>query len=250
MDSLHTTPRLYVPDTSLTQGARVEVAVDQAHYLVHVLRAHEGDVVRVFNEDSGEWRGDVALGGKKRGAAVVMTAQLRTPQAEGDLTLYCAPIKKAHFDFMVMTATELGVTGIQPVLTARTQVREINIARLQAIAVEAAEQSERLSVPRIFPTLTMAALTDAWPDGKIPIVCAEFGAARPVGEALRELAGALPSSIGILTGPEGGFTPEEMTRIQNLPQAVSVRLGPRILRADTAALAALSCWQAVGGDWR
>ena len=247
---LHKTPRLYVRDPALAEGVRLDLPQDQAHYLAHVLRVQTGDSVRVFNEKCGEWRGVVDLGGKKHRVAVDVAEKLRTPKAEAALTLCCAPIKKAHFDFMVMKATELGVTCIAPLLTARTQVREVNVERCQAIAVEAAEQSERLSVPVFLPPMTFEKSLAAWPQGRLPLVCAEFGDALPVHEALSRLTPPLPPSVAVITGPEGGFTPEEMEQLRLLPQALPVRLGPRILRADTAALAALACWQAVCGDWR
>jgi 16S rRNA (uracil1498-N3)-methyltransferase len=151
---------------------------------------------------------------------------------------------------MVMKATELGVARIQPVLTARAQIREVNAGRCLSIAIEAAEQSERMTIPDIQAPLALDSLVKNWPRGRLPIVCAESGEATPIAKALQQPGIKAFSQAAVITGPEGGFAPEELERLRQLPHALPVRLGPRILRADTAALAALTCWQAYGGDWK
>jgi 16S rRNA (uracil1498-N3)-methyltransferase len=240
--------RLYVPD-DLGEGMLLALGPDQSHYLQNVLRLKVGDTVRLFNANNGEWRGVISAL-KKRVVEITIHEQRRQPQTETGLWLCCAPIKRAHFDFMVMKATELGVTRLQPILTSRTQVREVNIERCSAIAIEAAEQSERLSIPEILAPVTLEKLIKAWPPDCLPILCAEFGEALPVSEAFLQYKNKKAKQAAILTGPEGGFSPIEMQQLQLLPHVLPIRLGPRILRADTAALAALSCWQALCGDWR
>ncbi|MDD3182395.1 MAG: 16S rRNA (uracil(1498)-N(3))-methyltransferase [Alphaproteobacteria bacterium] len=247
----HTWPRLFIQE-KLSTGELLTLPPEQSHYLTHVLRSVEGDSVRIFNGVDGEWRAMITQCpvGKKKGLILKLIEQRRQHESIPDLWLCCAPIKRAHFDFMMMKATELGANVIQPILTSRTQIRESNSERLRAIAIEAAEQSERLSIPEIKPALALPDLVEQWPAHRLAILCAEFGDAQPVAQALSgALARARPSAA-ILTGPEGGFTQDEMMQIKALPEVLSIRLGPRILRADTAAIAAMSCWQALCGDWQ
>jgi 16S rRNA (uracil1498-N3)-methyltransferase len=247
----HTWPRLFL-DKKLSTGELYPLSVEHSHYLTTVLRASEGDSLRIFNGYDGEWRGMIAstAKGKKKGVELKIIDQLREQSHEPDLWLCCAPIKRAHFDFMIMKATELGAHVIQPILTSRTQIRESNAERLRSIAIEAAEQSERLSIPEIKQALPLDRLITQWPKQRVVLLCAEFGDAQPVAQALSgALARARPSAA-IFTGPEGGFTKEEMESIRSLPEVLPIRLGPRILRADTAAIAAMSCWQALCGDWQ
>lgn len=248
----HTVPRLFV-EAPLTGAPHVVLSQDQTHYIVHVLRLEDGDAVRLFNGRDGEWRAEVTDPDnmkKKQGLALNMREQLREQTADKPLILFCAPIKKTHFDFLLAKATELGVTHIQPILTARTQVRDVNPERCRAVAIEAAEQSERLSVPSIASPITLEKLTSFWPNDTLPIVCAEWGEALSAHEAFLNLNLKTGLQPAIITGPEGGFAPDELPALKSLPQALVIRLGPRILRADTAALAALTCWQAFCGDWR
>jgi len=241
---LRHTPRLY-HEAALRQGLSVEPGTEQAHYLQHVLRVKIGDVMRLFNGRDGEWKATVAKLAKKS-VTLTVHEQTRAPQAEPDLWLCAAPIKKAHFDYMIEKATELGVATIHPILTARTQIREVNVDRCRAIAIEAAEQSERLTIPDILKPVTLSDLVTNWPSTRQIIVCAEWGEATPIAHAFTNL---LSSQAAILTGPEGGFAADELEKLRMMSQAIFVRLGPRILRADTAALAALTCWQAQCGDW-
>src|SRR5262249_2643831 len=152
--------------------------------------------------------------------------------------------------YMVEKATELGVTVLHPTLTTRTQIRDVNAERLRAIAIESAEQSERLSIPEIRKPLDLKKLAQEWPQDRTPIICAEWGDAAPIENALAKLDMKMRMKAAIFTGPEGGFAADELEALRALPGAVFVRLGPRILRADTAAIAALSCWQAICGDWK
>ena len=250
MTDAHKWPRLFVAE-DLRANTTIALAPEPSHYLSHVLRLRQNDPVRLFNARDGEWLSRVAAEpAKKRGLTLALQKQLRPQLTEPDLWLCCAPIKRAHFDFMMMKATELGVAHIQPILTDRTQVREVNADRSRAIAIEAAEQSERLSIPIIHPPIALDHMAIHGPAGRLPIVCAEFGEAMPIGLAMRPFGATPPAAAAVITGPEGGFTPSEMQQLRQIPNALPLRLGPRILRADTAALAALSCWQALCGDWR
>jgi 16S rRNA (uracil1498-N3)-methyltransferase len=242
----HLMSRIY-NESDLRRGMTITPAPDQSHYLKNVMRLKPGDGVRLFNGRDGEWRGEIATADKKA-VTIKIAEQLKTQIAEPDLWLCCAPIKKAHFDFMIEKAAELGISVLQPILTQRTQVREVNVDRARAIAVEAAEQSERLSVPEIRKPVALDKLIASWPHDRALIVCAEHGVATPVKEAfaLRRLKG---TPAGIITGPEGGFAEDELERLRKIDGAIFARLGPRILRADTAVIAALSCWQALCGDW-
>jgi 16S rRNA (uracil1498-N3)-methyltransferase len=244
---LRHTHRLYVSH-KLAQGVTVPAADDQAHYIQHVLRLQTGGVLRLFNGRDGEYRAEVVRSGKKK-VEFTIVDQLRTQQPEPDVWLCCAPIKKAHFDYMLEKSTELGVSEIQPVLTQRAQIREVNGDRAFVICREAAEQSERLAVPAVGNPVSLVDLIDVFPKDRALIVCAELGKALPIYEALRSVELAKHSKAAILTGPEGGFASEELDALRKVEHAFFVRLGPRILRADTAAIAALTCWQAIKGDW-
>jgi len=237
--------RLYVED-ALGEGLRVETNDDQTHYLIHVMRAKEGDAVRLFNGQDGEWQAVIAEV-KKRTCTLVCKTRT-APQADvPDVWLLFAPIKKTPTDYVVQKATELGVRRLQPVFTRRTIVDRVKVERMRANAIEAAEQSGRLNVPEIAEPADLPSLLSKWPEGRTLIFCDEGGGARPIASALAALPDG-PSAV--LTGPEGGFDPEERALVRALPTVVPVSLGSRILRADTAALAALAIWQAVKGDWR
>lgn len=237
--------RLFV-EAPLAARARIVPDTTQTHYLLHVMRARAGDRVLLFNGREGEWRAKVE-DVSRRECALVCETKSRAQQDGPDLWLAFAPIKKTPGEYLAQKATELGVATIIPVITERTVARRVNSERLRANAIEAAEQSERLTVPEIRDTQLLPALLDGWPAGRGLIFCDEAGDARPIAEIL---AGSAPrAGWGVLTGPEGGFTPSERDRIRAQPYVVAVSLGPRIMRADTAALAALAVWQAVLGDW-
>lgn len=241
-------PRLFV-DAALTAGGETALSANQAHYLRHVLRRGEGDAVHLFNGRDGEWRGRIAALGKSR-AAVSVESRLRVQVDEPDLWLLFAPIKRAPIDLMAEKATELGVSALLPVLTRRTVVARVNGERLRAIAVEAAEQCERLSVPEVRAARPLAQVLDAWPEGRRLLLCDETGQGCPIAQALSGLDGAARKAPwAILVGPEGGFDPAELDAIKKRTIVTPVTLGRRVLRAETAAMAALACWQAVIGDW-
>ncbi|HEX4304144.1 MAG TPA: 16S rRNA (uracil(1498)-N(3))-methyltransferase [Rhizomicrobium sp.] len=235
--------RLYV-EAPLGAGASVAPDDGQTHYLLHVMRAKAGDRVSLFNGRDGEWLARIASI-SKRSCTLECERQI-APQAEvPDLWLCFAPIKKTPADYVVQKATELGVRVLQPVFTRRTIVSRVNLERMRANAIEASEQSERLSVPETREPLTFDKLLATWPAERRLIFCDE-GGAPPLATALRDLQ---PGPTALFTGPEGGFDPSERDRLRAQPFVTPVSLGPRILRADTAALAALAVWQALSGDW-
>ena len=248
MKALSQSPRLYI-SADIAAGAPLTITGDQAHYLQHVMRLKEGANVRLFNGRDGEWHGRIRSF-TKRGAEIALEALIREQKSEPDLWLCCAPIKKAHFEYMIEKACELGAAVIQPVLTAHTQIREINIERCLSIAAEAAEQSERMSIPKIHKPVSLEKLIAGWPQGHAPIICAEKGEALAVRDAFEAPLLKSAKQAAVVTGPEGGFSAEELEMLGKIPHAVFIRLGPRILRADTAAIAAMTCWQALCGDWQ
>ncbi len=241
--------RLFVQD-DLRNGATIGVSAGQAHYLRHVMRRERGDPVLLFNGRDGEWRGRVD--GFGRGwCSVALEACVRPQTAEADLWLLFAPIKRAPLDFMVQKAVELGVSSLRPVFTRHTDVTRVNTDRLHANVAESAEQCGRLTLPEVaLPRKLAEALSD-WPDGRRLLVCAESGAAPPL-DAILQAARAddVPDCAwAFLVGPEGGFAPSELDGFRKLPFLTPVSLGPRILRTETAAIAALACWQSALGDW-
>jgi 16S rRNA (uracil1498-N3)-methyltransferase len=240
------TPRLYVAD-GLASGAEIELDRAQAHYLRSVLRLGTGAAIALFNSTNGEWLCRISEIGK--GASLAVERQLREPEpeTEPDLWLIFALIKRTRLDWLVEKATELGVAALVPVRTARTQVERVNLDRLRAHAVEAAEQSERLSVPEVRAPEPLDRLLAAWPGKRRLIVCDESGAGEPIGEAAARLP---PGPVALLVGPEGGFDETELDAIGKLSFVTRVGLGPRVLRAETATLAAVAIFQAIAGDWR
>jgi 16S rRNA (uracil1498-N3)-methyltransferase len=240
------TPRLYVA-AGLFFGAEIELDRAQAHYLRSVLRLGTGAAVAVFNAADGEWLCRVSEIGKD--ASLVAERQLREaePETETDLWLLFAPIKRARLDWLVEKATELGVAALLPVWTARTQVERVNLDRLRAHAIEAAEQSGRLSVPELREPERLDRLLTIWPDGRRLIVCDESGAGEPISDAAAHLP---PGPVALLVGPEGGFDETELDAMGKLSFVTRVGLGPRVLRAETATLAAVAVFQAIAGDWR
>ena len=238
--------RLFTEE-GLAGGAAMECSRDQAHYLAHVLRLEPGAPVALFNGRDGEWLAHIDRIGKKS-ASLAVERRLR-PQAPGtDLWLVFAPVKRAPLDFLIQKATELGVSALMPAITRRTVVARVKRERMVANAVEAAEQSERLTVPRVDDARPLLEILDGWPAARRLLFCAEAGDATPISEVLQEAAPGEPWAV--LTGPEGGFDQTELDLLNKFPNVNAVGLGPRILRADTAALAALACWQAALGDWR
>lgn len=243
-------PRLFV-DAPLSPGAAVPLAREQAHYLVTVLRKAAGEAFLAFNGHDGEWRCvlDTADRKRARARAEEMT-RAQTPLA--DLHLLFAPLKKARIDYLAQKATEMGAAVLRPVLTRYTVADRVRTDRLRANAVEAAEQCNLLAVPEVREPEKLMDVLAAWPDGRRLLFCDEaLAGAAPPADALR----ALPDEIrtapwAVLIGPEGGFDETERRHLHALPQAHPVALGPRVMRADTAAVAALALWQSVLGDWR
>ncbi len=229
--------RLHV-DQELGPGLAVPLNESQAHYLVHVMRARPGGRVRLFNGRDGEWLAEIASVAK-RGVTLKCLMQIRPQSAEPDVWLCFAPVKKTPSDYLVQKATELGAAALWPVFTARTIVSRINQERLAANVVEAAEQSGRLALPAIREPVTLDRMLAEWPGPRALLFCDEGGDAMTLREAM------LPGPAAILTGPEGGFDPRERAMLRALPFVTPITLGPRILRADTAALAALAIWQSV-----
>ncbi|HKV15644.1 MAG TPA: 16S rRNA (uracil(1498)-N(3))-methyltransferase [Reyranella sp.] len=241
--------RLFI-EADLAAGVEAPLGEAQAHYLRHVMRREDGATLLLFNGRHGEWRASLSLRDKKAAVAHVET-QTRVQAAEPDLWLCFAPIKRARIDFVAEKATELGVGRLQPILTRHTAVERVNVERLRANAIEAAEQTERLTVPEVQAPVELGHLLDGWPDGRRILMCDETGAGPPIVEALSALEPAAKSAPwAIVTGPEGGFAQAELEALRRMKNVTFVGLGPRILRADTAALAALACWQALLGDWR
>jgi 16S rRNA (uracil1498-N3)-methyltransferase len=233
-------PRLYV-EHALADGASLTLEGAQANYLVAVLRLGPGEQVKLFDDCSGEWLGEIVEAGKKR-VTLTLLAKLREREAMPDLWLLFAPIKRGRIDWIAEKATELGVARLVPVLTRRTIVDRVNSERLRAHMVEAAEQCERTALPELAEPVRLTDLLRDWPAERALLFADETG-----GEPLASVAG--PGAAALLIGPEGGFTPEEGEAIRALPSARAVSLGPRILRADTAAAAAVAVWMASAGDW-
>lgn len=237
--------RLFV-EAPLAAGAEIVCDRDKANYLINVLRLGSGDSILVFNGVDGEWRAEVAAAGK-RGCTLVVLARTREQEAGPDIVYVFAPLKRARLDYMVQKAVEMGVSRLSPVSTRHTVAERVNADRMLANAIEAAEQCGILRIPAIDPLRSLEAVLEQWPQDKPLIFCDEGAtAADPVAELSLVAAGP----VGVLVGPEGGFAEVERHRIRALPSAVAISLGPRIMRADTAAVAALALVNAVLGDWR
>ena len=239
------TPRVYV-EAPLTAGADVALGRDQANHLVNVLRLAAGDPVLLFNGRDGEWRASLVAAGKRALAAKVGQRTREQPQPR-DLHFLFAPLKHARLDYLVQKAVELGASRLQPVITQHTQVTRINLERMRANVIEAAQQCGVLTVAEVAEPLGFRQSADA-EAGRLLIFCDEDAAVK---DPLAALAAAAPQQgISVLIGPEGGFAEEERALLLKRAHTVRLSLGPRILRADTAAVAALALVQAVLGDWR
>ena len=238
-------PRLFVA-APLAAGAAVPLDRAQAHYLTTVLRLKPGAGVLVFNGRDGEW--SAALTVQKRTSALRLGAKVREQTVPADLHYLFAPLKSARLDYMVQKAVEMGASRLQPMLTRHGQVARVNLERLRANAVEAAEQCGILSIPEIAAPAEFFRLLDARDAARFIVFCDEDA---EVVDPLAALS-AVPrrSPLAVLVGPEGGFAADERAALLKLPNVVRIALGPRILRADTAAVAALTIVQAVIGDWR
>ncbi len=235
--------RLYV-NAALHDGAQVTLSTEQSHRLLHVLRAGRGDAVGLFNGADGEWRAELDQVGKRE-ATLVVHEQLRPQHPDSDLWLVFAPVKRGPLDLIAEKATELGASALVPVWTQHTDTQRLNSERLTAIAIEASEQCRRLTVPAVHEPRALDAVLADWPSGRRLIFLDETGAGMPIAQAIVQIGNA-PAAL--LVGPEGGFAESELDALRALAFAVAADLGPRILRAETAVIAALACYQALRGE--
>lgn len=235
-------PRLFVEE-QLAQGAMITLEGGQAHYLSRVMRAGAGDIVILCDDASGEWAARIRDVGK-RSVMLHVAEKLREREAVPDFWLCPALLKKDRFDLVLEKASELGVGAIHPVLTRRCVADKLNPERARAIVTEAAEQCARTALPQLAPPVDLPALLRHWPAERALFFADELGGA-PAWETFASHAG--PAAL--LTGPEGGFDDAERAAIRALPQARAITLGPRILRGETAAIAAIALWMAAAGDW-
>ncbi len=242
----HSAPRLFV-DVELSDGAEIRLDGSHAHYLLKVMRVREGEPVKLFDDRTGEYLAHVTSIGK-RDLILVVDGRTRERETVPDLWLCAAPIRKDRFNWVAEKATELGVARMIPVQTERTQAHGPKQDKLRAHMIEAAEQCERTSLPELAEPVTLDAMLDDWPEGRHLFFADERVHASGEGSFRKALV-AHDGPAALLIGPEGGFSDAENERIRALPQSVPVSLGPRILRADTAAVAAISLWMAGRGDW-
>ena len=248
------TPRIYCSE-ALSAGGSISLPQKQAHYLRSVLRREPGAALLLFNAESGEFAARIAEIDKK-GARVELLDQTRAPEAEPDIELLLAPVKRAAMEMIVQKGTELGVRRFRPVMTDRTNADRVRVDRLQAIALEAAEQCGRLSAPEVDAPASLAETLLRWDVARALYYCDEAGddpAIRwggPDGRAapLLDVISVEAKSAAILVGPEGGISSDERNWLRAIPHVTAATLGPRILRADTAAIVALALWQARAGD--
>jgi 16S rRNA (uracil1498-N3)-methyltransferase len=239
-------PRLHVA-SQLAVGATIALGAEQANYLASVLRLGAGVHVLAFNGRDGEFSTEIAASGRKA-LSLVVIAQTREPGPAPNLDLIFAPLKHARLDYLAQKAVEMGAGRLRPVVTRRTQVTRLNVARLEANAIEACEQCGVVWTPEVLPLEPLDRTLAAWPADRLLVFCDEEA---PPASPLDAL-GAVTADrgLGLLIGPEGGFDALERTAILQAPRVLRLRLGPRVLRADTAAVAALALVQATLGDWR
>jgi 16S rRNA (uracil1498-N3)-methyltransferase len=238
-------PRLFV-DAPLEAGGTVALERAQAHYFSHVLRLTPGDSVLVFNGRDGEWSAILEGGGKR--TSLVVDAKTRRQTVVADLHYLFAPLKAARLDYMVQKAVEMGVSRLAPVLTRHGQVTRVNLERMRANAIEAAEQCGILALPEIAEPMPLSRYLADRDPARLLVFCDEDAVAANPAAALAK--GSAPNGLAVLVGPEGGFAEDERAALVKQPNLVRLSLGPRILRADTAAVAALAVVQTAVGDWR
>jgi 16S rRNA (uracil1498-N3)-methyltransferase len=238
------TPRLFV-DQALTAEATLTLEREPSHYLLHVLRLKPDDVVLIFNGKTGEFLAQITEAGKK-GAKLRLIRQTRPQTAQGRIELLFAPLKQARLDYLVQKAVEMGVAKITPVITQHTQVSRLNPDRLFANMIEAAEQCGIIAVPELLPERKLEAVLDTWEPGRTLIFCDERA---EITNPLVALQKPIAGPISLLIGPEGGFSTDERQKISKIQSVIPISLGPRILRADTAVVAALALLQATSGDF-
>ncbi len=238
-------PRLFV-EYSLQKNHAVPASFEQLHYLRGVMRRKNGEEVRLFNGRDGEWRARISFETRTR-CMMIVEDQLQTQRTPPDIWLVFAPVKAAAMLNIAKMTTELGIGRLCPVMTDHTQATRVNTARLRANAVEAAEQSQRLNVPAVDEPVPLPELMSGWDPARRIVLCAESGPASSVAEVFENVRKG--GSWAVLTGPEGGFSRSELDALAKIPFVIPTRLGPRILKADTAAAAVLACWQSLLGDW-
>jgi 16S rRNA (uracil1498-N3)-methyltransferase len=242
------TPRLYV-DAPLAAGREVSFDRNQANYLLNVLRLGRGDAILLFNGREGEWQATLSGAGKRTIAAVVGSRLREQPQA-GDLHFMFAPLKHARLDYLVQKAVEMGASRLQPVITRHTQVARVNLDRMRANVIEAAQQCGILTVPEVAEPVSFERIIGSPDTGRLLVFCDENAEVKDPVSALVAARASPDQALALLIGPEGGFAADERAALLKLPNMVRIALGPRILRADTAAVAALTLVQTVLGDWR
>jgi 16S rRNA (uracil1498-N3)-methyltransferase len=242
--SLQRTPRLYVP-APLASGAAVVLKDQQAHYLLHVMRLQQGATFRLFNGADGEWLAEIVATGK-RDLTLRCDRKLRDPSPPPDIDYIFAPLKHARLDYMAQKATEMGAGRLRPVITRRTIAERINIDRLRSNAIEAAEQCNLVGLPDVLEPQPLETLLGSWDPLRRIVWCDEGSTP---GNPLAVLQRLKPGPLAVLVGPEGGFTSEEQSLLRAQAFVHPISLGPRVIRADTAAVAALALVQAVLGDW-
>jgi 16S rRNA (uracil1498-N3)-methyltransferase len=238
-----TTPRLFIAET-LASAAEINLSREQANYVVNVLRMKPGDPLLVFNATDGEWLAYVTDASRK-GAVIRCERREKDASPPPDIDFLFAPLKHARLDYMVQKATELGARRLRPVMTQRTIAERVNLDRMRANAIEAAEQCNLVFVPEVLEPQPLPTVLASWPTDRALVYCDETAPVRDPLEALRQLH----TPAAILIGPEGGFTTEERQNLKSLASVTPISLGPRVMRADTAAVAALTIVQAVLGDW-
>ncbi|MCC0006335.1 MAG: 16S rRNA (uracil(1498)-N(3))-methyltransferase [Methylobacteriaceae bacterium] len=239
--------RLFVED-ALHAGARIAAGADRANFLLNVLRLKEGDRLLVFNGRDGEWLASIAQA-KKREAILAIEELTRAQEGGPDIDYCFAPLKHARLDYVVQKAVEMGAARLRPVLTRRTQVARLNLERMRSNVIEAAEQCGVLCAPEVEPEVSLERMVAQWPSERLLVFCDEdAGVANPI-EALTAARGAGARAVGLLIGPEGGFDEKERALVLSAPNVLRISLGPRILRADTAAVAGMALIQSVFGDW-
>jgi len=236
----------------LADGARIETDRGQSNYLLNVLRLRDGDYVLVFNGSDGEWLAKIAANGR-RDCALQLMERTREQTSANDLLYMFAPLKHARLDYMVQKAVEMGVGSLKPVMTQHTQASRVNLERMEANVIEAAEQCGVLSVAEVLAPQPLSNVLDVWAEaqpGRKLLFCDEGEGTNNPLLSLAQLKEVGPQPLAVLIGPEGGFSEEERDRLRSLEFVTPIPLGPRILRADTAAVAALAVIQATVGDWR
>ena len=240
--------RLYIDDNIETEQI-ITLNEKQSHYLVKVMRLNISDLVLLFNGRDGEWISEIKSFEKKL-VVLKLVKCIRIQEEQTNLWLAFAPIKRGRIDLIAEKATELGVSRLIPVITAHTQTTKVNTARLRANANEAAEQCNRLTVPEIIEPISLKNFLSSWPLGRILLVADETGGGAPILDIIGRSGRKENTAYTLLVGPEGGFSSEELDELSKLPFVTKIDLGPRVLRAETAVVAAISVIQAVSGDWQ